>query len=375
MSVDNSPRHVAANKTSTEDQPPSSISLGAAGIAVNTSSLAAASTQQLQQIQLTNFPFTTRELLREDEMHEVLQLSSSQVSQATASNASALVQLSNSEKSHERLQQLLPLYFYSWNLTDAHSVIVFLLLHYFLLKREHREVLGAKGMYEEHIALLKSRMSDLEEKLSNSHSHSGSGSSSSSSPRNGNIAGGGGDRDQALISEIESLRNQVASLRLENEQLRHSNEEVCRINEQWALDYQILSDQVKNATGFYSIQSGGSSAHSSARASPVPASMLTQNCLQCSQMELRLDAKQEEIRAVERELEDAKSELKMAEIKLERKEKDIDRLNNEHHAILLQVRREGERERARERERERGGGGDRFDSNWSCGCMCINYVN
>ena len=331
MSADSSPRHGAATKTGAEDQPPSSNTLGASGIPINTSSLVNTSTQQMQ---LTNFPFTTRELLREDEMHEVLQLSSSQISQATASNASALVQLSNSEKSHERLQQLLPLYFYSWNLTDAHSVIVFLLLHYFLLKREHKEVLGAKGMYEEHIALLKSRMSDLEEKLFNSHSHSGSGSSSS--PRNGNIAGGD-DRDQALTSELESLRNQVATLRLENKQLQQSNEEVCRINEQWALDYQILSDQVKNATGFYSIQSGGSSAHSSTRASPVPASMLTQNCLQCSQMELRLDAKQEEIRAVERELEDAKSELKMAEIKLERKEKDIDRLNNEHHAIVLQV--------------------------------------
>ena len=328
MSADNSPRHGAANRSSTEDQPSSLPAVAGA------SSLAT-STQQLEQAQLASFPFTTRELLREDEMHEVLQLSSSQVSQTTASNASALVQLSNSEKSHERLQQLLPLYFYSWNLTDAHSVIVFLLLHYFLLRREHKEVLGAKGIYEEHIALLKSRMSDLEEKLSNSHSQSGSGSSSNSSPRNGNIAGG--DHDQALTREIGSLRNQLASLRLENEQLKHSNEEVCRINEQWALDYQSLSDQVRNATGFYSIQSGGSSAHSSARASPVPASMLTQNCLQCAQMELRLDAKQETIRAVEREVEDVKSELKMAEIKLERKDKDIDRLNNEHHAILLQV--------------------------------------
>ena len=347
MSADSSPRH-GANKSSTEDQLPSSL-LPGAGPSLTT---------QTQQIQLTNFPFTTRELLREDEMHEVLQLSSSQISQATASNASALVQLSNSEKSHERLQQLLPLYFYSWNLTDSHSVIVFLLLHYFLLKREHKEVLGAKGIYEEHIAVLKSRMSDLEEKLSSSHSHSGSGSSSSSSPRNGNI--GTNDHDQALTREVEGLRNQVTSLRLENEQLKHSNEEVCRINEQWALDYQSLSDQVKNATGFYSVQSGGSSAHSSARASPVPASMLTQNCLQCSQMELRLEAKQEEIRSVERQVDDVKSELKMAEIKLERKEKDIDRLNNEHHAILLQVSSYYVcvwRERERERERERGGGG------------------
>ena len=326
MSADDSPRHGAANKSSTEDQP-SSIQPVAGACSL------ASSTQPPQQVQLTSFPFTTRELLREDEMHEVLQLSSSQVSQATASNASALVQLSNLEKSHERLQQLLPLYFYSWNLTDAHSVIVFLLLHYFLLRREHKEVSGAKGIYEEHIALLKSRMSDLEEKLSNSHSQSGSGSSSS--PRNGNIAGG--DHDQVLTREIESLHNQVMSLRSENEQLKHSYEEVCRINEQWALDYQSLSDQVKNATGFYSIQSGGSSAHSSARASPVPASMLTQNCLQCSQMELRLDAKQEAIRTLEREVEEVKSELKMAEIKLERKDKDIDRLNNENHAILLQV--------------------------------------
>ena len=290
----------------------------------------------LQQLQLTNFPITTRDLLREDEMNEVLQLSSSQISQATACNASALVQLSNSEKSHERLQQLLPLYFYSWNLTDSHSVIVFLLLHYFLLKREHKEMLGAKGLYEEHISLLKNRMTDLEAKLSVSHSQSRVESHSGSRNGNGSVANGVGDCEE-LLSEVERLRSTVESLQCENDQLKHTNEEVCRINEQWALDYQCLSDQVKNATGFYSVQSGGSSAHSSARASPVPPGMYSQACLQCSQMELQLEAKQEEIRDKERKNEDLKLDLQKIELKLERKDRDIDRLNSEHHAILLQV--------------------------------------
>lgn len=299
-----------------------------------TSSVEANHLTTTQHLQCTSFPFTTRELLREDEMHEVLQLSSSQISQATACNASALVQLSNSEKSRERLQQLLPLYFYSWNLTDSHSVIVFLLLHYFLLKREHKEALGAKGLYEEHIALLKNRMSDLEEKLSNSHSHHLSNSSSGS--RTGNTNGGDprpiGNRDQ-LLDEVESLRSLVESLRIENEQLKHSNEEVCRINEQWALDYQNLSDQVKNATGFYSVNSGSSSRHSSARASPVPSNM----CLQCAQMELQLEAKQEEIRVKERQVEDVMADLRKCEVKLERKDKDMERLTNDNQAIILQV--------------------------------------
>ena len=308
------------NKSSTEHQPLAPSSARAAGAPPTSAS----------QLQLTSFPFTTRELLREDEMHEVLQLSSSQVSQATACNASALVQLSNAEKSHERLQQLLPLYFYSWNLTDSHSVIVFLLLHYFILKREHREALGAKGLFEEHIALLKRRMSDLEEKLSNSQS-------SSSGSRNGNSGSNQSSGRDQLLAEVESLRDQIESLKCENKQLKLSNEEVCRINEQWALDYQSLSDQVKNATGFYSVHSGGSSGPSSARASPVPASMFTQACLQCSQMELQLEAKQEEIRAIQREKDDLKADHKKCEKILEGKERDIERLNSEHHAILLQV--------------------------------------
>ena len=281
---------------------------------------------------VTNFPITSRDLLRENEMHEILQLSSSQVSQATASNAAALVQLSNSEKSHERLQQLLPLYFYSWNLTDLHSVVVFLLLHYFLLRKEHRETLGAKGLYEEHIALLKSRMSDLEDKLSNSHSRQQSGSGSKSGIEDIHKL----SEDQ-FVSEIEHLRSQVDSLQCENSQLRRSNDEVCKINEQWALDYQSLSDQVKNATGFYSVQSGSSSNHSSARASPVPASMYAPPCLQCAQMELQLEAKREEIRSLERKMEDVKSELKKHAAIVERKDRDIDRLTSENQAILFQV--------------------------------------
>ena len=288
-----------------------------------------------QEVQRTSFPFSSRELLREDEMHEVLQLSSSQVSQATACNASALVLLSNAEKSQERLQQLLPLYFYSWNLTNSHSVIVFLLLHYFLLKREHKEALGAKGLYEEHIALLKNRMSDLEEKLSNSHacqlSNSGSGSKHGDSDHRQV-----GDRDQQS-AEIDRLCGLIESLKLENEQLKRSNDEVCRINDQWALDYQSLSEQVKNATGFYSVQSGGSSRHSSARASPVPASMYSPPCLQCAQMELQLEAKQEEIRVLKRQMEEVKADLKKCEVKLERKDKDIERLTNDNQAIIFQV--------------------------------------
>lgn len=283
------------------------------------------------RVQLTNFPITTRDLLREDEMHEVLQLSSSQISQATACNASALVQLSNAEKSHERLQQLLPLYFYSWNLTDSHSVIVFLLLHYFLLKREHKEALGAKGLYEEHIALLKNRMSDLEAKLFSSHSNSKTWSGSGSKNGNENVT------DSSSLSEIESLRSRLESMKCENEQLKRTNDELCRINEQWALDYQSLSEQVKNATGFYSVQSGCSSAHSSARASPIPPGMYNQACLHCAQMELQLEAKQDEIRAKERQMDDLRSDLKKMEIKLESKDKDVERLNSEHHAILLQV--------------------------------------
>lgn len=256
-----------------------------------------------------------------------------QVSQATACNTSALVQLSNAEKSHERLQQLLPLYFYSWNLTDAHSIIVFLLLHYFLLRREHKEALGAKGLYEEHIELLKSRMSDLEAKLSNSQSSPQSDFSSRIRKADGSQSTG---QDRQVV-EIQRLMGVVESLRRENDQLQLANEELCRINNQWALDYQSLSDKVKNATGCYSVQSNSSSGHSSARASPVPYSMQQLPCLQCSQRELQLEAKREEIKVFQRKLEDLRGEMRKIEVLLERRDRDVQRLTSENSAILLQV--------------------------------------
>lgn len=167
----------------------------------------------VQQAAISGFArFAQRrsDIIQQEEVEEILQVSAQSISQQTSCNASTLVQLSNSSESQEKLKDLLPVYFYSWNLTNSHSIIVYLLLHYFLVKQDHHEMVSAKQLYEEHIARLKSRMSDLEERLTKSSLALATAT--------------GGPQNSA---ELVRLRRQVEQLISENDQLRRTNDEVC----------------------------------------------------------------------------------------------------------------------------------------------------
>ena len=98
------------------------------------------------------------------EVSEILQRMCSEISQTTTAE---MVEIANSAASRSQLQELLPVYFYSWQLQSPEAVIIHLLLNYFILWRdtngsERREV---KEAFEEHIERLKIRVAELEKKL------------------------------------------------------------------------------------------------------------------------------------------------------------------------------------------------------------------
>lgn len=82
-----------------------------------------------------------------------------------SSSTSMLIRKSRDEEIHKKLEELITEHFHPLELTSLPSIVIFLLLHYFLLKRENKETESAKKLYEDHIALLKEKNSDLEERV------------------------------------------------------------------------------------------------------------------------------------------------------------------------------------------------------------------
>ena len=175
--------------------------------------------QQASVSSFTRFAQRRNDVIQQEEIEEILKLSAQEMSKLTTSSSCTLVQLSNSPESQEKLKDLLPVYFHSWNLTSSHSIIVYLLLHYFLVKQEHDEIVTAKQLYEEHIARLKTRMSDLEERLTKSSLALATASGSATAVNR--------LQSQQNFTEVFRLRRQVEQLMGENAQLRRTNEEVC----------------------------------------------------------------------------------------------------------------------------------------------------
>lgn len=95
----------------------------------------------------------------------ILQMTASHFSKtAPKSRANDLIQNSNDEAVLQKLEEVLKTHFYPLNLTTLPSVVIYLLLNYFLLKRENKEVEAAKKLYKDHIALLKEKNTELEER-------------------------------------------------------------------------------------------------------------------------------------------------------------------------------------------------------------------
>ena len=92
----------------------------------------------------------------------ILQQTCGEISQTTTAE---MVEVANSAVSRSKLQDLLSVYFYSWQLQSPEAVIIHLLLHYFILLRDGSEWREDKEVFEEYIERLKSRVAKLEKKL------------------------------------------------------------------------------------------------------------------------------------------------------------------------------------------------------------------
>ena len=73
-----------------------------------------------------------------------------------------MVEVANSAVSRSKLQDLLPVYFYSWELQSPEAVIIH---HYYILLRDGSEMREDRQTFGEYIGRLKSRVAELEKKL------------------------------------------------------------------------------------------------------------------------------------------------------------------------------------------------------------------
>lgn len=93
---------------------------------------------------------------------EVLQATARHFSKvAGSSGVDFLVEKANDAAIHEKLEEVLAGHFHKFGLNSLQSVLVYVLLNYFLAKKENKELESAKRLYEDHIALLKEKNSEL----------------------------------------------------------------------------------------------------------------------------------------------------------------------------------------------------------------------
>ena len=119
-----------------------------------------------------------------------------------------IVEVANSAASQSKLQDLLPVYFYSWQLKSLEAVIIHLLLKQWRDSSERRR---DRWTFAEHSERLKGRVAELEKKLYESRNKI--------------------NRVTAELeeseSEIDRLMKQVQELQLQNEKLQCAHNEVC----------------------------------------------------------------------------------------------------------------------------------------------------
>ena len=154
-------------------------------------------------------PASLQQLPSGREVSDILQQMCGEISQTTTAE---IVKVANSAAPRSKLQDLLPVYFYSWQLQSPEAVIIYLLLHYFILwrdrdgseRREDRQAL------EEYIERLKTRVAELEKKLDASQSEIRKTKAELEEPD----------------PEINRLTKQVQDLQMKNEKLQSADDEV-----------------------------------------------------------------------------------------------------------------------------------------------------
>ena len=125
------------------------------------------------------------------EVSEILQQMCEDISQTTTAE---IVEIANSANPRSKLQDLMSVYFYSWQLKSPEAVIIHLLLHYFILWRDGSEMRRDRQAF---IERLKSRVAELEKM-----------------------------RAREPEPDINTLTKQFQDLKLENERLQRALNEV-----------------------------------------------------------------------------------------------------------------------------------------------------
>ena len=126
-----------------------------------------------------------------------------------------MVEVANSATSQSKLQELLPVYFYSWQLQSLEAVIIYLLLHYYILWQDSSEKRREDTLaFEEYIERLKIRVAELEKKLYESRTE---------------VCQMKAEMDKMRAQKPDPeprLMKQVQNIRLENEELQRAHDEV-----------------------------------------------------------------------------------------------------------------------------------------------------
>ena len=153
--------------------------------------------------------------LQDPEVSETLEQMCRAISQTTTEE---MVEVANSATctSQSKLQELLPVYFYSWRLQSLEAVIIYLLLHYFILWQDSSEKRREdRQAFEEYIERLKIRVAELEEKLYESRTEACQMKAELDKMR-----------AQKPDPEMSRLLKQVQNFRLENEKMERAHDEV-----------------------------------------------------------------------------------------------------------------------------------------------------
>ena len=140
------------------------------------------------------------------ETGELLEQICTQLSEETTAE---LVDIANSTVVQQRMQDMLPIYFYSWKLRQPVAIIIYLLLQFFLVKRDSSDLRKDKEECETHIYKLKQKIGDLEEQLRAKSPPSINSESSTDSS-----------------VEISKLEKEIEQLSLHNQQLQNTKAEV-----------------------------------------------------------------------------------------------------------------------------------------------------
>ena len=157
--------------------------------------------------------------LEKDETVDILKQTAASLRSFNAPNTFSMVHSSNNPKTQEEVDSILRTHFVSLNLSSTQSVVAFLLLTCFFLKKQTREAESLKKLYEDHISLLKEKNAELESKLLRETSGSGKSSPDySMSPPTSTTQD---------CSNCEQLRERVEALSCQVSQLQRSYDEVC----------------------------------------------------------------------------------------------------------------------------------------------------